>query len=140
MKKTKKIKIFSEGDLSTIPAYRLFCDPTGYFEEDYEWQSWGLVIRHLRDFAGMDQDIFGRLLKGYNRGQISRYETEQTEPPIDFWVKLMMTFGLNINWAMTGRGLPYITDFVDSEERKRFEKWSILIYEKENFMKELKGW
>jgi len=136
----QKNKNIFNSDLSDIPVYNLFCVPGVHFEEEYEWQSWGLVIRHIRDFSGMDQDVFGRLLKGFTRFQISRYETEQTEPPIDFWVKMMRTFGLNINWAITGRGVPYVLDYRDCEERKRFEKWIVLISDKVNFLKELKGW
>jgi len=139
MKKAKRKKKIITTDLPDVPACFRFCDPT-YLGENYEWQSWGLVIRHLRDCAGMDQEVFGRLLKGYNRGQVSRYETEQSDPPIDFWVKLMRTFGLNVSWAITGIGKPYITEFSDCEERKRFYKWAELIDEKENFLKELKGW
>jgi len=121
-----------------IPAEAVFASHL-FLGEDYEWQSWGLVIRHLRDFTGVDQEIFGRLIQGYNRGQISRYETEQTEPPIDFWTKLMRMFGLNITWACTGKGLPYIPGFGESDERERFLKWDALISDKENFLKELKG-
>jgi len=136
-----KIKKNSKAALADIPAYMLFCaHEYDNSAEPYEWQSWGLVIRNLRDFANMDQDIFGRLLQGYTRGHISRYETEQSEPTIDFWVKLVRTFGLNINWAFTGKGLPYITDYYDCEERKRFFKWIQLISDKKDFLKELKGW
>lgn len=133
-KKNKPLKLPIQ-----VPAYDRFC----VYEveiEHYEWQGWGLVIRHLRDFTGMDQAIFGRLLQGYKRGQIARYETEQTEPPIDFWVKMMQAFGLNINWALTGQGEPYILEYQDSQERKRFYKWVQLITDKDDFLKELKGW
>jgi len=138
MKKKKKNNSVKY-DTSWIPAYHRFCD----FElrgEYYKWQGWGLVIRHLRDFTGMDQAIFGRLLRGYTRAQISRYETEDAEPPIDFWVKMARTFGLSISWALTGQGLPYIKEFKNSEDRRRFFEWQRLIGEKENFLKELKGW
>jgi len=137
MKKNKKIKP-SKPPIQ-VPAYQRFCvlEVSG---EYYEWQGWGLVLRHLRDFAGMDQAILGRLLQGYNRGQIARYETEQAEPPVDFWVKMMRAFGLNISWALTGRGLPYILEYQDSQERKRFYKWIQLIADKDDFLKELKGW
>ena len=137
MKKNKKSKIPKSPD--QVPAYDRFCDFKIYGEL-YDWQSWGLVIRHLRDYAGMDQELFGRLLRGFNRGQIARYETEQAEPPIDFWIKMMRVFGLNINWAMTGQGEPYILEYQNSQERKRFYKWIQLIADKENFLKELKGW
>jgi len=137
MGKSKKNKVGP--DFSLVPAYQCFCVFEVYGEH-YEWQGWGFVIRHLRDFTDMDQAIFGRLLQGYKRGQIARYETEQAEPPVDFWVKMMRFFGLNINWALTGQGKPYILEYQDSQERKRFYKWTYLITEKELFLKELEGW
>lgn len=141
MTKIEKNKKFSKDILIDIPAYALFCiHELNSREPVYEWQSWGLVIKNLRDFANMDQDVFGRLLQGYTRGHISRYETEQSEPTIDFWIKMMRVFGLNINWAFTGKGNPYITEYQDCEERKRFYKWIQLISDKQDFLKELKGW
>jgi len=136
MGKNKKYSVPPE--IAIIPAYDRFFNVM-YEKEPYQWQSWGLVIRHLRDYAGMDQDVFGRLLQGYTRGQIGRYETEQTEPPLDFWVKMMLTFGLNLNWVFTGQGKPYIEEYQDCKERKRFNDWIRLISDKENFLKELKG-
>lgn len=135
----KKKKSNKSADLVDIPAYGRFCD-INYDNEEYVWQSWGLVIRHLRDFANMDQEVFGRLIQGYTRGQIGRYETEQTEPPIAFWEKMACTFGLNLTWAITGIGKPYILEYRDSKERKRLEQWLILLTDKDNFLKELKGW
>jgi len=116
------------------PAEAVF---TGTSGKECEWQGWGLVIRHLRDFVGVDQETFGKLIQGYNRGQISRYETEQTEPLIDFWAKLMRMFGLNITWACTGQGQPCVTGFGESEERQRLLKWDTIISKMENFLKEL---
>jgi len=138
-KRRKSKKKVVSGKIALIPAYDRFCNPN-YDDEIYKWQGWGFVIRHLREYTSMDQAVFGRLLQGYTRGQISRYEIEDTEPPIDFWVKMMRTFGVNINWVYTGQGEPYIRKFQDSEERLRFFEWARLINEKENFLKELKGW
>ena len=136
--KKKKKPCPVSAELAVTPAYARFCDidVTG---EIYRWESWGLVIRHLRDYVGMEQNVFGRLLQGYTRSQISRYETEVTEPPIEFWVKMMRMFGLNICWALTGEGLPYITEYQDSKERERLSRWAVLIAEKENFLDELGG-
>jgi hypothetical protein len=122
-----------------IPAKDVFFTKGVYDDNPYQWQSWGLVIRRLRAATDMDQDVFGRLLQGFTRMQISRYETEAAEPPIDFWKKMMKMFGLNICWAITGYGIPYIEDFYDSEERNRFLKWTVLINEKEGFIDELRG-
>jgi transcriptional regulator with XRE-family HTH domain len=132
----KKVKILSPFG---IPAKYCFFDK-GFFETNpYEWQSYGLVIKRLREFIGMDQEIFGRLLQGYTRMQISRYEKEAAQPPIDFWIKMMKFFGLNINWLFTGKGLPYIEEFGDSEERKRLIKWVTLINNKTDFVNQLRG-
>lgn len=137
MKKIKKTSRARRPE--DVPAYSCFCEPQMEGEK-YEWQGWGLVIRHLRDFTGMDQLVFGRLLQGYTRGQVGRYETEQSEPPVDFWVKTMRAFGLNINWALTGIGPPYVLDYEGCQERKKFYKWTALVADKENFLKELEGW
>ena len=134
-KKNKDGETFSV----VVPAYDCFCG-FDMQDEPYKWHGWGLVIRHLRDYANMDQTVFGRLLQGYTRGQIARYETEQTEPPIDFWVKMSYTFGLNIHWALTGTGEPYILEHQNCPLRKRFYEWIELISNKENFLKELEGW
>jgi transcriptional regulator with XRE-family HTH domain len=128
----------SNEKISYIPACSCFCDPT-YKGEKYYWQDWGLVIRDLREYTGMDQAIFGRLLQGYTRGQISRFELDETEPPIDFWRKIMRTFGLNITWALTGTGCPFIEEFSDSKERKRFLEWSHLVTDREDFLKKMSG-
>jgi len=139
VKKIKKISPRqSKPRLGEIPALDCF-ELLGRGGQPFEWQGWGLVIRYLRDFTDMDQSIFGRLLQGYTRGQIARYETEQAEPPIDFWVKMMRTFGLNISWALTGQGIPHITEFCDCEERKRFYKWAELLRAKVEFLWELQG-
>lgn len=97
--------------------------------EEYTWAGWGLVIRHLRQSCNMDQTVFGRFIGGYTRAQISRYEKETSEPPIDFWIKMMKIFGLNISWALTGKGLPYIEEYQDSGERNTFLKWCSFIVE-----------
>lgn len=133
MKKNKKNKIFC----SWIAAKHVFA-PEVAREGHYKWQGWGLVIREIREHAGMDQTVFGRLLRGYTRAQISRYEKEAAEPPIDFWVKMAKFFGLNISWALTGEGESYIEDFQDTEERERFIEWIVLITEQEDFVKKLR--
>jgi hypothetical protein len=74
---------------------------------------------------------------GYTRSQISRFEIESAEPPIDFWVKLAKLFGLNINWALTGNGLPYIDDFQESPERDRVVGWQKLVLAMRGGMEEL---
>jgi hypothetical protein len=138
MGKQKNTSKLDSPDLLDIPAYICFADRE-LRGIDYQWESWGLVIRHLRDSFRMDQTIFGRLLQGYTRGQIARYETEQTEPPIDFWIKLMRTFGLNINWALTGKGLPYIEAYGGSEERRKLARWERLQADNKDFLQELRG-
>jgi hypothetical protein len=139
LKKNKKNeKKITPAEAPYITAESCFCD-IEVRGEPYEWVSWGLVIRHLRDFIGMDQELFGRLLQGYNRGQIARYETEQAEPPIDFWIKMMRTFGLNISWALTGHGEPFITEFKESEERKRLDQRIIITGDKAEILRELRG-
>lgn len=120
-----------------IPSFVCFIDP--FDPEPYEWQSWGLVIKHLRDSDDIDQSTFGRLLQGYTRAQISRYETESSQPPIDFWIKLIKYFGLNLNWALTGQGVPFTLDYLDCDERKRHDKWLTLMSEKKDFLRDLKG-
>jgi hypothetical protein len=135
MNKNKKN---SEPDLSSAPAFGVFCDPVNN-PEPYEYISWGLVIRQLRDSTNLDRALFGRLIGGYSMQQIGRYEKEQTEPPIDFWLKMMKKFGLNITWAMSGHGNPCIAGFDESDERKKFLTWIFKAAEKDDFLRELKG-
>jgi len=139
MARSKNISQAKKADSQVSPAFICFADPIRRGKV-YQWEGWGFVIRELRDLVRMDQTAFGRLVQGYTRGQIARYETEQTEPPIDFWRKLMLVFGLNINWAITGKGKSYIEDFADSEERARFWRWQELVEEKEDFLRQLSGW
>lgn len=87
----------------------------------------------------MDQTAFGRLLRGYTRSQISRYEKEDANPPIDFFIKLMRTFGVDLNWLFTGVGKPYTLDFQDSEERARFLHWTYLMDERMEFLNDISG-
>lgn len=138
-KKKKKTKKPKKTEPSDVPAWTVFCDPT--FDEPYgspyQWACWGLVIRDLRGYTGLDQAIFARLIGGYNRNQVGRYEAEQVQPPIDFWTKLARMFGLNITWAMTGKGLPYVLDFADSDERNRLFLWTALADERKDFLKQL---
>lgn len=112
-----------------IPCQFCFCPPaTGIKGPGIpaEWKGWGPAIRDMRDFLGIDQTTFGKLIIGYTRSQISRFEMELTEPPIDFWVKLAKYFGINITWILTGSGMPYTEEFLESDERRRYQIWSEL--------------
>jgi len=121
-----------------IPAFACF----GLSSPDvpaYQWEGWGLVVKKLRVCSGLDQTVFGRLLVGYTRGQIARYETEQTEPPLDFWRKVAATFGLSLTWAITGKGKCYTMDHYYSDESKRFLRWRRRIQQGGDFLKDLKN-
>ena len=115
------------------PAKSFFCD-RGPQEPKYEWVGWGPLIRHLREWMDVDQSLFGRLLRGYTRPQIARYEKEAAEPPLDFWIKFMKTFGLNLNWVFSGEGVPYVEEYENSPERERFMRWTVLSSEKREFL------
>ncbi len=110
-----------------IPAHAIYCEPQTGIKPFGVWLGWGTVIRQIRNWVGIDQELFGRLIRGYTRSQIGRYEKEAAEPPIDFWIKMMRTFGLSINWALTGKGVPYVIEYIDSEEYERFLKWSSIM-------------
>lgn len=119
-----------------IPAQGCFCSCESQ-DKQYQWVSWGLVIYDIRRFVGMDQINFGRLISGYTRSQIARYESEQAEPPIDFWIRIMKVLGLNINWALTGKGKPYIEEFQESDERKKYINWEKIEDERLEYLKKL---
>lgn len=123
-------------DIPWIPAVDVFAEPG---KKPYEWAGWGLVIRHLRDFTGMDQSVFGRMLRGYTRTQISRYETEATEPPVSFWITVMRMFGVNLNWVLAGEGPPCTSEFAESEERQRLLSWTRMMTERDDFLTDLCG-
>jgi len=110
---------------------------TGIIPKYLVWTGWGHVIFRLREFIGMDQAMFGLLIGGYTQGQISRYEIQKTEPPIDFWIKLMLMFSLNISWVMTGMGVPYMEITPESDERSRLNRWLTLQKNKAAFMREI---
>ena len=122
------------------PAWSIFCDPSLDGPENmFEWCGWGGVIRRIRKHTGMDQTDFGRLIRGYARNQISRYEKEEAEPPIDFWVKIQDMFGINLNWAFTGKGDPCLANFKDTPDTERFYKWTAYLADKESFFIDFKG-
>jgi len=121
-----------------IPAFACFAQ-AGPDVPPYQWEGWGLVVKKLRLYSGLDQTLFGRLLSGYTRGQIARFETEQTQPPMDFWRKLSLTFGLNLTWAITGKGKCYTMDPRHSDESKRFLRWRRQIQQGGDFLKDLKN-
>jgi len=98
------------------------------------WQGPAWVVKRLRHYAAMEQAFMARFIGGYTRGQICRYESGQTMPPLDFWLKLLLTFGLNLNWALTGKGKPYVIDFYHCPQQQRFIQWHRLKQEQRRLL------
>lgn len=87
--------------------------------DPYTWRGWGDVIRELREWCDMGQEEFGAFFN-VSKVMLGRYERQQAEPPIPFWVGMARTFGLNLSWVFTGRGCPWVPGFEDTEEMQRF--------------------
>lgn len=98
------------------------------------WTGWGDVIRQLRKINRFDQEMLGLILGEYTQKQISRYESEAEEPPLDFWVKLSKGFGLNLSWAFTGKGKPFNKEFQCSKAAKKVAHWQSLQQKVDDFL------
>lgn len=67
----------------------------------------GNAVERVRWALRLSQAAFGAMLEGYTQTNIARYETGETEPPLDFWRKFGRSFGLNLTWVIIGSGDPY---------------------------------
>lgn len=70
------------------------------------------------------QSEFAELI-GSNKQNISRYEKDIMMPGGDVLLRLVTSLRVNINWLLTGKGSPYITDKENFIIEKRKNKRSI---------------
>lgn len=61
----------------------------------------------VKDFAGKLSGIKGIKV---DRGNLSRYENDLIKPSFDFFYSMYKTFGINLNWLITGEGDLYVKD------------------------------
>lgn len=96
-------------------------DPFGVLRVPYV--HFGYTIGQVRKSLGLSQGDFGAMLEGFSQTNIARYETGDTEPPIEFWRKFTRLFGISVSWAITGEGQPYVVGLDNLVWRERGAKF-----------------
>ena len=67
------------------------------------YTTWHQVVRDIRKLHKITQLQLGQEF-GYSPQQISRFESGDVEPPIDFWNKFTKKFKVNLEWVVFGVG------------------------------------
>ncbi len=94
-------------------------DPFGLLGHAY--LHFGNAIERVRKALELSQGEFGAMLEGFSQSNIARYESGETEPPLDFWRKFARGCGLNLTWCITGEGNPYEGLAVTEGERAKVQ-------------------
>ena len=73
----------------------------------------GNRIKYIRNLFELSvKDFAGKLsgLKGIkvDRGNLSRYENDLIKPSFDFFYSMYKTYGINLNWLITGEGSIFV--------------------------------
>ncbi|GEM_PF-2290255 len=74
-------------------------------------------LTELRKKQDMSQADFAERM-GTNKVQVSRYETGERTPTVDYIIKLVEVFKINTNWLIAGNG----EMFLDQEKRAKEPK------------------
>ena len=98
-------------------------DPFGLLRLPYV--HFGYVIAQVRKAIGFTQGEFGALLEGFSQPNVARYESGDTDPPLEFWRKFAKAFSLNLVWVFTGEGKPYLNECANEEARARVGKYIV---------------
>ncbi len=74
----------------------------------------GERIRQFREAMGLSQEALGDAI-GMSHGQVSKFELSRFQPSKRFLNGMMVRFGANPDWILTGQGEMYITpkDYID---------------------------
>ena len=74
----------------------------------------GERVRKFRDLLGLSQEEFGDAI-GMSHGQVSKVELSRSQPSDRFLNAMMLRFGTNPDWILTGEGEMYIApkDYID---------------------------
>jgi transcriptional regulator with XRE-family HTH domain len=77
-------------------------------------KSIGERIREVRESLGLSQEALGDVI-GMSHGQVSKFELDRFQPSQGFLNAMMIRFGTNPDWILTGQGDIYITakDYID---------------------------
>lgn len=67
------------------------------------WASCNQAISDIRKQHGLSQTAIAKELN-YSVSQVSRIETGQVEPPLDFIQKFCVMFKVNVKWLLFGEG------------------------------------
>ncbi len=74
----------------------------------------GTRIRQVRERLGLNQQEFAERLRT-GQAVISRYERNERIPGADFLLRLHITFGVNMNWLLTGKGYMFMEEAARAE-------------------------
>jgi len=74
----------------------------------------GKNIKRLRDALDLTQVVFAERL-GVSRSSIIAYEREDTAPSADFFMVLIKTFDVNLNWLLLGEGTMFRTGEIEKD-------------------------
>lgn len=74
-------------------------------------------IKFLR--GSMTQKEFAQIL-GIGKSLISDYEVGRTKPTSEILAKMCELKNVNLNWLLSGKGQPYITDYLDNTGAETF--------------------
>lgn len=69
----------------------------------------GERIKIIRSELNLSQKEFAEKLS-IKQNMLSYYESDRSQPPIDVVEKISVTFNINTNWLLTGRGDIFIND------------------------------
>ena len=77
----------------------------------------GERIKIIRSKLNLSQKEFAEKLN-IKQNMLSYYESGRSQPPIDVVEKISITFNINTNWLLTGRGDIFIGDNKSRPEEK----------------------
>ena len=69
--------------------------------------SLGNRIKQMRKILRINQSELSNALKNTTRGTISNWERDNSRPSSTHLSKMCTLFGVNLNWLLTGEGLPF---------------------------------
>ncbi len=98
----------------------------------YTWVGWSDVILKIREYVSLDQSQFGQMLGGYNRGQVGRFESGESDPPISFWERFTKVTSLSLTWVFTGLGNPYVRELQSLTDFNAMRRYCYAVEAKEN--------
>lgn len=90
---------------------------------DQAYLHFGQAIEMVRTSLQLTQSEFGAMLEGFSQTNVARYESGETEPPLEFWRKLGRGLGIGLSWAIAGEGDVYLPGWRGTAERERMQRY-----------------